>query len=91
MKHIKLFENYDELTYKTGDYVLCNWKYNKLSKIIFANTNDPRTYDYLVESLIESTGLFEIDMIDEEQIERKLNTEEILKFDIMKNTEKYNI
>jgi len=93
MKYLKKFENerYGALYYNVGDYVLGNWKYNKLSKIILDNNKNYRSYDYIVESLIEDTETFEKDMIDEEQIERKLTSKEIEKFDLIKDTKKYNL
>jgi len=84
---------HDYLSYKVGDYVLCNWKYNKLSKIISVINidNKKRSYDYFIEYLIDDTKLFKKDMIGEEQIERKMTEDEIFKYDMIQNSNKYNL
>jgi len=94
MKYIKQFETYDGLIYKVGDYVLFNGHNgtldNLLSKIIIVNNNEIRSYDYVIESIIKDNK-FDKDVIWQEEISRKLTEEEILKYDMIKNSNKYNL
>jgi hypothetical protein len=92
MKYIKSFEminNYN-LKFNVGDYIVCNWSDNKLSKIIKINDTPNRNWDYVIQNLIEDADFGEY-RIDQEQIERYMTKEEINKYNSIKNMIKFNI
>jgi hypothetical protein len=107
MKYIKSYENVNLNYYNVGDYVLGNWKYNNISKIIgLVNMNRHESYQqYIVKSLIDSGGwekshlgkpekfddFFIEHNIDDYGIERKATPNEILKFELAESINKYNI
>jgi hypothetical protein len=88
MNKLKTYEKFFELKYNIGDYI-------KFKKNIFAypyakivNTNSLTT-TYKVEMFFFDKLI--IGWINEDQIERKLNSEEIERFDLRLMTNKYNI
>ena len=97
MKHLRLFENFNEEKYKTGDYIE-TWS-GLIAKIISINTDDmptgPQNSVFDVELFIENRWILYSGGLSNINIKRKLTPEEAEFYlsspDAYKDINRYNL
>lgn len=102
MKHLKTFENYDdELIYKPKDYIVLNS--DEIDNTNKAYSFKNKTIDIFckIKNIVRRQNypfVYEVEfyndtclLIQNNEIERLMTTEEIEKFEMKKTTSKFNI
>ena len=95
---IKKFENFKEEKYKIGDYVLLDkyhkWTIDLICEIIDINYDDDlekNSYRIRTTHLSEINSYHVLFWIKQNEIEKKLSSEEIEQYKIEKYAKKYNL
>jgi len=101
MRHIRLFKENNEQNYEIGDYILFKDEYINFLKHRSKPSNDVFKFAKITGLNIEHDDRYILEVIEDDKIskyyleekhfKRKLTKEEILEFEIKKDSLKFNL